>query len=128
MHCKILDYADLLKRETDKLAHLNISTASKDALRGFIRDLTIDGISPGRLYAYILRLRIIAVDLGNKFTNPSAEDLKDFMAQFGRKQVRWGSGEEHPPSGNAIQAYQVTLKRFYKWLLGDNETYPECVK
>lgn len=50
------------------------------------------------------------------------------MARFGRRQVRWGSGEEHPPSGNAIQAYHVTLKRFYRWLLGDNETYPECVK
>ncbi len=123
-----MDYSELLKRETNKLAHLNIPPASKDAIRGFIRDLTIDGISPGRLYAYILRLRIIAVDLGDKFTNPSAEDLKDFMARFGRRQVRWGSGEEHFPSGNAIQAYQVTLKRFYKWLLGDNEAYPECVK
>ncbi len=123
-----MDYADLLKRESDKLAHLNISPACKAAIRGFIRDLTIDGISPGRLYAYVLRLRIIAADLGDKFTNPTAEDLKDFMARFGRKKVRWGSGEEHFPSGNAIQAYQVTLKRFYKWLLGDNEAYPECVK
>lgn len=123
-----MDYSELLKRESNKLKRLNIPPASKDAIRGFIRDLTIDGISPGRLYAYILRLRIIAVDLGDKFTNPTAEDLKDFMARFGRKKVRWGSGEEHFPSGNAIQSYQVTLKRFYKWLLGDNEAYPECVK
>lgn len=44
MPCKIMDYADLLKREIDKLAHLSIPIASKDSIGGFIRDLTIDGI------------------------------------------------------------------------------------
>ena len=123
-----MDYEYLLIRESEKLGRLNIPSTSKDAIKVFIRDLRNEGISSGRQYAYILRLRIMAVELGDKFTNPTAEDLKDFMARIRQKKVRWGSGEEHHPSGNAIQAYQVTLKRFYKWLLGNNETYPECVK
>ena len=128
MPSEIMDYHEMVEREIKKLKAHDIPDVAKSAILSFTRDMTIDGLSTGRLYAYILRLRIIASDLQNNFINPSEEDIKDFLARLGKQQVRWGSGKEHLPSDNAIQAYQVTFKKFYKWFLGHNESYPDCVK
>jgi len=50
------------------------------------------------------------------------------MMKTSSTKVKWGSGEAHLPIENSIKAYQVTLKKFYKWHLGKGKSYPECVE
>ncbi len=123
-----MDYALNLEREKENLNKINIPDDARASILRFIRDMSIEGLSSGRLYAYALRLKTVAMDLQERFLDPSQDDVKDFMDRFQKRLVKWGGGKEHLPTDNAIQAYQVTFKRFYKWLLGDNETYPDCVK
>lgn len=56
------------------------------------------------------------------------KDIKKVMATVQKIPIKWGNGEPHLPSVNQIQAYQVCIKKFYKWLLGNNKNYPECVE
>ncbi len=123
-----MDYARNLRRERKKLLKSDILDKAKKAILDFIDDEDQVELSYGRKYAYILRLRRIAGVLQDSFNNPTKEQIKDFMSSFRKTMVRWGSGKEHNPSDNSNQAYQVTLKKFYKWYLGNNEDYPDCVK
>lgn len=123
-----MDYSGLLEREKKKLGEVDIPNEARKAILGFISDMQLEKLSPGRLYAYILRLRTIASVLQERFMNPSENDVKEFFKYFMDKETKWGSGKPHKPTDNAVQAYQVTFKRFYKWYMGHNETYPDCVK
>jgi integrase len=137
-----MNYSGKLEREKQNVRNLAIPQEAKAAILGFISDMTIEGLSPGRLYAYTLRLRIIASNLQEKFSNPSEQDIKDFITGYMNHKTTWGgnprvpfkqsSSEEtvkgHKPSDNSLQGYQVTFKKFYKWYLGHNDSYPDCVR
>lgn len=123
-----MTYEDGLERERRKLTESSLSEDSKEKILEFIDDLSLQKISAGRRYAYILRLRKIAEIIPNEFLNPETKDIKKVVRTVSTTKVRWGGGELHEPSDNAIQAYSVTLKRFYKWLLTDDRKYPECVE
>ena len=56
-----MDYAFYLSREMNKLDTIEVSNDAKNAIKDFINDLTFEGISDGRKYAYVIRLRRIAV-------------------------------------------------------------------
>lgn len=123
-----MDYTVYLQREIRKLDSIDISQESREKIREFIDDLTFAGLSDGRKYAYIIRLRKFAVMLGDRFLNPDKKDIKMAISSIMNSKVKWGGTGEHRPSENAIQSYYVTLKKFYKWLLGNGKTYPECVE
>ncbi|AAT42947.1 site-specific integrase [Picrophilus oshimae] len=121
-----MDYTLSLNKEIKKLDEIGLNKNSCEKIKEFIDDLTFSGISDGRKYAYIIRLRKIALMLNDKFLNPDKKDIKMVISKIMNSSVKWG-GSEHKPSDNAIESYYVTLKKFYKWLLGNNKTYPECV-
>lgn len=123
-----MDYQRNLDREIERLPQRPIPESAKSAILNFISDMRLEGLSAGRLYAYTLRLRTIAVSLQERFVNPTESDVKGFISGYMSHSTTWGSGKPHTPTENAVQAYQVTFKRFYKWLLGHNEDYPECVR
>ena len=125
-----MNYEDVLERERKKIENSTLPEGVKDKIKEFIDDISIGQgrLSAGRRYAYILRLRKIAEIIPDQFLNPSTKDVKKVIGTISRRKVKWGSGEEHEPSDNAIQAYSVTLKRFYKWLITDDRKYPECVE
>lgn len=117
-----------LAHELSELENRNLPKDVVLRIREFVEDIGLEGISPGRRYAYILRLRKIALIIPDKFLDPSERDTKSVISKISSTNVKWGSGEEHLPTQNSIQAYQVALKKFYKWHLGKNESYPDCVK
>ena len=123
-----MDYAFYLSREMNKLDTIEVSQDAKNAIKDFINDLTFAGISDGRKYAYVIRLRKIAVMLKDRFLDPDKKDIKMVITTIMNTKVKWGGTGEHKPSDNAIESYYVTLKKFYKWLLGNGKTYPECVE
>ena len=48
----------------------------KNAIKDFINDLTFEGISDGRKYAYVIRFRKISVMLKDRFMDPDQKDIK----------------------------------------------------
>ncbi|KPV47655.1 MULTISPECIES: site-specific integrase [Acidiplasma] len=123
-----MDYTFYLQREIKKIDSIKINKESKEKIKEFIDDLTFSGISDGRKYAYIIRLRKIALMLNDRFLNPDKKDIKMVISNIMNSRVKWGGSDEHRPSDNSIESYYVTLKKFYKWLLGNNKIYPECVE
>jgi integrase len=123
-----MSYEKMLKTELKKLPERGLPKEDVTTIRDFIEDLNLEGISHGRQYAYVTRLRRIASIIPDRFLNPSERDVKNVVSEIKSTKVRWGHSEEHLPTENGLQAYLVTLKRFYKWHLGKNKGYPECVE
>lgn len=124
-------YEKSFAREIDKLKDSNLPQPVMKTILEYMDDLQLQGtrgLSAGRKYAYLLRLRKVALIIPDSFLNPSVKDIKKVMTIIQKTPVKWGSGEPHTPSVNQIQAYQVCIKKFYKWLLGNNKNYPECVE
>ena len=124
----VLMFENQLKHEVSELDHRGIPNNAVVKIKEFLDDLNSEGISASRRYAYVIRLRKIAAMIPKKFLNPSEKDIKSVVSKISSTKIRWGAGEAHLPTQNSIQMYMVTLKRFYKWLLGENESYPDCVK
>ena len=120
-----MSYENKLKTELKKLPERGLPNKDVAKIKDFIEDLSLEGISQGRLYAYLTRLRRIASIIPDKFLDPSERDIKNVVSEIKNTKVRWGHSEEHLPTENGLQAYLVTLKRFYKWHLGKNKSYPE---
>ena len=118
-----------LNREIEKVSR-EMKKEHSEVILKFLEDLEINGISSGRRYAYVLRLRKIETLLGDNFLNPSTDDVKKVIYTIQHTKVRWGSGEPHFPTSSQQESYKVALKRFYRWLLCDDERgeYPKCVK
>ena len=119
-----------LEREIENLDKRGLPIKIVRTIREFNDDLKMASkpISAGRRYAYVIRLRKIAKMIPKRFLNPSERDLKVVMEDIKNTDVKWGSGPLHKPTEKAIQAYFMTLKKFYKWYLGEGKTYPECVE
>ena len=123
-----MSYENKLKTELKNLTERGLPINAAKTIENFIEDLNLEGISKGRQYAYLIRLRRIASMIPDKFLDPSERDIKKVVSEIKNTKVRWGHSEEHLPTENGLQAYLVTLKRFYKWHLGKNKSYPECVE
>ena len=123
-----MSYENKLKTELKNLTERGLPINAAETIENFIEDLNLEGISKGRQYAYLIRLRRIASMIPDKFLDPSERDIKKVVSEIKNTKVRWGHSEEHLPTENGLQAYLVTLKRFYKWHLGKNKSYPECVE
>ena len=123
-----MGYERALKTELKNLKERGLPIEDVTAIKNFIEDLNLEGISQGRQYAYLTRLRRIASMLPDRFLDPSERDIKKVVSEIKNTKIKWGHSEEHLPTENGLQAYLVTLKRFYKWHLGKNKSYPECVE
>ena len=123
-----MGYERALKTELKNLKKRGLPVEDVTVIKNFIEDLNLEGISQGRQYAYLTRLRRIASMIPDKFLDPSERDIKKVVSEIKNTKIKWGHSEEHLPTENGLQAYLVTLKRFYKWHLGKNKSYPECVE
>lgn len=95
-----------------------VSDEAREALRKFVDDLASQGISLYRQAFYITHLVPLAEDLGAAFISPTKEDVKSFVAKVERSDLaEWTKANK-----------RVAIKRFYKWLLGNDEEYPHAVK
>ncbi len=106
-----------VQNQLKMLDNLNIDNVAKEKIRDFINDLVLQGLTEHRQYFYLDKLKVVAEILGPRFLNPSKEDIKQVVNNIMTKSYK----------GWTVQGYLTTLKKFYKWLNG-NEEYPECVK
>lgn len=90
----------------------------KTTLGRFIEDLTARGLSAHRQLWYLTHLVPAAESLGGAFLRPSKDDVKAYVADVERSDLSdWSKANK-----------RTAVKRFYKWLLADDEEYPEAVR
>ncbi len=91
--------------------------ANKELIKKFIFDIKLDGIIDSRLKKYVFTLKKVLKLVGESFDNPSKEDMKKAIEKLNDQgYTEW-----------TIVSDISLIKRFYKWHLGKDEIYPECV-
>lgn len=105
-------------RVAESRLHNPMSDRDSRLLADFEKQLLSDGLTPIRISKYLDILRRASGMLGKPFEDATVDDIKNLVCRIER------SGY----SPWAKHDYKVALKRFYKWLKGNDEGYPPEVK
>ncbi|MGC8645211.1 MAG: hypothetical protein ACP5UO_02950, partial [Thermoplasmata archaeon] len=85
------------QREMREIYNRGLPKEVATTIVNFINEVSLE-LSLSRLYAYILRLRLMAQMIPDRFLNPSADDLKDVSRKIRTTKVSWGTGKPHLPT------------------------------
>ncbi|OIO26751.1 hypothetical protein AUJ14_01275 [Candidatus Micrarchaeota archaeon CG1_02_55_22] len=96
-----------------------ITSANKRDIKRFLQEREDERISDSRRLIYLQKLPLAARLLGKDFRTATEDDLRALVRSL---RARPGLSE------GSVDIYRVTLRRFYKWLLGDNDAYPPQIK
>ncbi|MFQ6051922.1 MAG: tyrosine-type recombinase/integrase, partial [Candidatus Hydrothermarchaeota archaeon] len=99
-------------REDEKITPRN-----KELILEFERDLFSEGLTLQRVLFYLNRLHMIARWIEKDLDKLDKKDVKNLVARIERSDYSEWTKKD----------YNVTIKKFYKWLNGGEE-YPEQVK
>lgn len=113
----IYNYERKIKNIIEKL-HNPISENNVNAIKEFGHYLISLGLSKARIENYLRLLKILAEKLKKDFIAANKEDIQKLVYEI----------ENSDYSPHYKHSLKVALKRFYKWLLGNDEEYPEIVK
>jgi len=86
--------------------------------------LVAEGASDATISNYLYCLIEFRRMLGKPFAEATREDIERVVSTISTSETRRGK----PPSEKSVVLFKITLKKFYKWLLGDGEEYPPCVR
>ena len=99
-----------LDREVKRISKSNINERNKELIFSFQRRLLADGISKARIWKYLMSLRIIAEMHDKSFEEWNDDDLIDVLAQLQSRNYK----------NETIKEYRKALKKFFKWLKGED--------
>ena len=107
------------KLKTDK-TDSSVSEGNRQAILDFVNDCYAERLSHGRIYKFVYFLITLSKLLGKDFRSAMKEDLKELVRKI----------ESSPKNytENTKKDFRVVLKKFYKWLEGNGEEYPDKVK
>jgi len=107
-----------LERAIVRLKNSQLSEENKNLILKFYDECVSDGLSIDRLLFYIERLHTIARLLNKDFTEATKEDIKELIRkiELNEKYSAWTKS-----------AHRFAIKKFYKWVEGIEEGYPERV-
>lgn len=114
--------------EDARLEKSAISQESKDSIRAFLTDLKINNASYDRIIYYAIRLRQMAGMLGDKFLNPSEDDLRQALATMMKGKIGQTNTSKGQYSESAIQAFKIAMRGFYSWHLGEDTPIVRWIK
>jgi integrase len=119
MGVDIHNYARKLERQLALLAaDKGVEPHNKDLIVQYQAECALQGIGKPRQCKNIEVLRVLANKLGKDFDKAAINDLKELVRQIdARDCAAWTKVTS-----------KVVLKRFYKWLKGNNEEYPAEIK
>ncbi|MFH0713556.1 MAG: tyrosine-type recombinase/integrase [Candidatus Micrarchaeota archaeon] len=109
---KLERYVERIKQEP------TICDSNREAILKFFDYCFANGLSTARVLIYAQRLLPIAKLLGKDFKEATKDDIQALVGEIERK--AWSPWTKH--------FYKVTLKKFYKWLEGNDEFSPDKVK
>ena len=102
----------------------DLSHKNKLTIFQFLNHVSAE-VSEHRLTFYAHKLRKLAEWLKKDFSDVSEQDLRSLITFLSK-----GSAKENGEvfSKGTLHGYKVALKRFYRWLEGDDEDYPRKVR
>jgi len=106
-----------LKSALKALSESDVLPENKELIVRYCNSMKARGIKAIRLKKTVYMLRDLARILGQNFENASKEDIERVLCSL----------EERGYSEWTKADYRIILKRFYKWLLGEDEYYPRIV-
>lgn len=115
---RVRDYDKQIKKRLEGLEKSDISEKNKTTIKKYFMSRKAEGISSGHCLHYIIKLSLFCEWLGKDMELATKEDID---------RVLWKL-EERYDNKNTKALFKAIIKRFYKWLLGDDEEYPPCVK
>ncbi len=91
----------------------------KDLIKKFVREMKIkEDMSEIRRINYVQRLRIVGRWIPDKFLDPDSKAMETVLERLAdNKYTDW-----------TRETYLKMVKKFYKWCLGNNITYPPFLK
>lgn len=95
-----------------------ISRRNADLIRGFAKHCAALGLGNPRITKYLNHLKLIAEKLKKDFDKATKEDIEKLVYEI----------ETSNYSPWTKMDYRVIIKRFYRWLRGNDEEYPPEVK
>lgn len=95
-----------------------ISERNKEIILDFDKDAVIKGLGKPRRIRYLSGLNAIAKVIKKDFDKTNKDDIVRFMEYLQNKD--YSMWTKH--------GYKTVIKKFYKWLKGNDETYPEEVR
>ncbi|MEM3192613.1 MAG: tyrosine-type recombinase/integrase [Candidatus Parvarchaeota archaeon] len=105
-----------LGEEMKRLDNENFDERIKDTIKKFIDDMKFkENLTEVRLISYVTRLRVVARWIPDKFLKPDSEAMGEVLKQLAASNY----------SESTKATYVTMIKKFYKWYLGNNKTYPE---
>ena len=119
------DIYNLKKRiesQNRALEESSISRRNKEIIRRFVKYLEINSYSNQRISKYINKLNIIAEILKVDFDKVKKENIENLILKIRERKFC-----NRLLSQETIIDYNIIIKRFYKWLLGNEETFPKEV-
>ena len=117
MKYDIHNYANQHIYAREAVAKAPISERNKEIVLDFEKHLTVTGISVPRIVRYLFCLKKVAIQLGKDFDKATKDDITDIIYRIQQSNyTEWTK-----------KTYKCILKRFYKWLKGNDESYPEEV-
>lgn len=107
------------KNSLERVKHSSkLSKQNKNDIFSFIDDMRASKMSLARMIKYMHYLKKFGEMLGKDFKAAEEKDIKKVIV----------SVNESDYSLHTKHDISVLVKRFYKWLEGDNETYPKKVR
>jgi len=107
-----------LVRYLERLNDPNICKENQKYIRKFYESCILQGMSKGRIVRYLGILLITAKAMNKDFQKATRDDIKAFIMHI----------QEKDYSPFTKHQYKVIIRRFYKWLKGNDEEYPQEVK
>ena len=101
-----------------------LSLKNKELIFRFLNHISPE-VSERRLTFYTHKLRQLAEWLKKDFDAVTEEDIRSLVTFLSKGNAREDGGKY---SQGTLHGYKVTLKRFYRWLDGDDEEYPRKVR
>lgn len=127
------------------MADAEISDHNKELVQAFVRDASLGKtilhrakkkIGYARLINYLKHLRPVIVFLQKDLDSVTQTDIERFIEALETDRIRSQSlrvvGTTRLPSGAKLSPgykvdIKITVKKFYKWLWGQNKAYPDIV-
>jgi len=117
--------ADLRIAGLDRIVRSDeLSPGNKGLIFRFLNHISPD-VSKLRLAFYTHKLRRLATWLGKDFDEVTEQDIRSLVTFLSKGPARQDGSNFSP---GTLHGYKITLKRFYRWLEGDDEEYPRKVK
>lgn len=119
MEMDIYSHKKQLEVAIKSIGNLDISNKNKELMMEFDKNCIIRGLTKSRRLKYLNTLKVIAKIIKKDFDKADKQDIINFVSYI-------QSREDYKPWTK--QGYKLIIKRFYKWLKGNDTEYPEEVK